>query len=59
MALNIDHENAEFTEELNGAVIPDDDWEEEMLGSSLLLVGQVMGRKPVDWDNFTSLVSEL
>lgn len=60
MALNTEHDNVEFTEEeLNGVVIPDDEWEEGVGGLSLLLVGQVMGRRPIHWDNFTSLVSKL
>lgn len=30
-----------------------------MQSSSLLLVGQVMGRRPIHWENFTNSVTEL
>ena len=46
-------------EELSGAVILDEDWELGVQSSSLLLVGQVMGKRAIHWENLTNLVSEL
>lgn len=60
MVGSIEQDNVEFTEEeLTGVVIPDDDWDEGVKSSSLLLVGRVLGRRPIHWDNFTTLVTVL
>lgn len=60
IVLHIENEGLDLTEEeLAGVVIQDDDWEEGVAGSSLLLVGQVLGRRSIHWDNFTSLVTRL
>lgn len=50
MVLNTENGSLDLTEEeLVGAVIPDEDWDAGVEGYSLLLVGQVLGRRLFTW----------
>lgn len=46
-------------EELNGTIVDEDAWATSVFYSSLILVGCILAKRPVNWDSFAALVMEL